>query len=207
MATKGMYPKGIAKREQILQSAVVALGEAGPGSTYVKDIAGAVGLTPAGLLHYFDSKEELFTEILRLRDQLDEEKYWPRAADAEDLARLRKGYLDIVSHNTEVPGLVRLFMRMAADAPDEEHPAHALFRDRGDHIRGFFIAGIEKVQRSGQLDANLDPVMLARVLQAVADGLQLQWMLEPDVDMVAGVDALFALLMGSLPERDVTTPA
>ena len=29
------------------------------------------GLSQAGLLHYFDSKEELFTEILRKRDEVD----------------------------------------------------------------------------------------------------------------------------------------
>jgi AcrR family transcriptional regulator len=196
MATRGTYAKGIAKREQILRRAVAVIGDAGPRSTYVKDIADAVGLTTAGLLHYFDSKEEMFTEILRMRDQQDEQKYWPRAGAADDLARLRQGYLDIISHNTEVPGLVQLFMRMAADSPDTDHPAHALFRDRGEKLRGYFRVGIERVQRNGQLNPSMDPATLARVLQAVSDGLQLQWMLEPDFDMAAGVDVLFALLVG-----------
>ncbi|MFT4306223.1 MAG: TetR/AcrR family transcriptional regulator [Microbacterium sp.] len=194
MARSGIYPKGVAKREEILERALEVIGQASPRTAYVKDIADAVGLTPAGLLHYFDSKEELFTEILRKRDEADEAEHWPRAAAAEDLAHLRRGYLDIISHNAHVPGLVQLFTRMSAEAPDPEHPAHRLFRERGHYIRGFFARGIARLQAEGELDDRIDPDMLARVLQAVADGLQLQWMVEPEVDMEAGVDALFTLL-------------
>ena len=33
-----------------------------------------------------------------------------------------------------------------------------------------------------------------RIVQAVADGMQLQWMLDPEVDMAATIDAVFTLL-------------
>jgi AcrR family transcriptional regulator len=194
MARLGTYAKGVARREEILVRALDVVGQSGPGATHVKDIADAVGLTPAGLLHYFDSKEELFAEILRKRDQVNVEKYWPRAAAAEDLVNLRRGYFDMITHNASVPGLVQLFMRLAADAPDPDHPAHDFFRRRGEILRGYFVRGILRLQADGELDPGLDPELLARMLQAVADGLQLQWMLEPDIDMAKGVDALFALL-------------
>lgn len=194
MANPGRYAKGIAKREEILTRALEVVGRAGPRTAYLADIADAVGLTPAGLLHYFDSKEELFTEILRKRDDVDLAQYWPETAEAADLAHLRTGYVKAISHNAEVPGLVQLFTRMCADAPDPAHPAHRLFRERGETLRSYFVSGITKLQATGELDDRIDPEMMARILQAVSDGLQLQWMIEPDVDMAAGVDALFALL-------------
>ena len=194
MANPGRYAKGVAKREEILVKALEVIGRTGPRAAYLTNIADAVGLTPAGLLHYFDSKEELFTEILRKRDEVDKAQYWPKASDAEDLGQLRRGYVDIISHNAQVPGLVQLFTRLCADAPDPGHPAHRLFRERGERLRAYFADGIRRLQEAGEIDPALDPAMLARVLQAVADGLQLQWMIEPEVDMAAGVDALFALL-------------
>lgn len=194
MTNPGRYAKGIAKREEILTRALEVIGRAGPRTAYLADIADAVGLTPAGLLHYFDSKEELFTEILRKRDEVDIAQYWPQTAEAADLAHLRKGYVEAISHNAQVPGLVQLFTRMSADAPDPSHPAHRLFRERGETVRAYFISGITKLQASGELDTRIDPEMMSRILQAVSDGLQLQWMIEPDLDMAAGVDALFELL-------------
>jgi hypothetical protein len=35
---------------------------------------------------------------------------------------------------------------------------------------------------------------MARILQATADGLQQQWLLDPDVDMAATIETVFALL-------------
>ena len=43
----------------------------GPLAQSVRELADAVGLSQAGLLHYFSSKEELFTAILRKRDEVD----------------------------------------------------------------------------------------------------------------------------------------
>ena len=71
MAQRGSYAKGVAKREEILATALEVIAREGYRGASVKVLAEAVGLSQAGLLHYFDSKDELFTEILRKRDDLD----------------------------------------------------------------------------------------------------------------------------------------
>ena len=48
--------------------------------TSVRELADAVGLSQAGLLHYFSSKEELFQEILRKRDEVDMAAFEPTSA-------------------------------------------------------------------------------------------------------------------------------
>lgn len=200
---RGSYAKGVAKREEILTRALEVIAREGYSGASVRELADAVGLSQAGLLHYFGSKEELFTEILRKRDEVDSEAFGP---DPEHPAKRdpRAAYLAVISHNAEVPGLVQLYARLSVDAADPQHPAHEFFVERGEALRKVFAGEIARRQSAGELTDRIDPATLARVFQAVADGLQVQWMLEPEVDMAATVSALFdALDPGAAGGEDV----
>lgn len=186
MARRGSYAKGVARREEILESALEVIGRKGYQNASLKQIAEVVGVTPAALLHYFGSKEELFTAVLRKRDEHDGMD--PRFSDDTDP---RDGLIAVIRHNTEVPGLVELFSRLAVDAVDPEHPAHAYFLDRSERLREAVAAGFH---RDTTREPALDPDTMARVLQAVADGLQLQWMIDPSVDMADIVERLIDAL-------------
>jgi AcrR family transcriptional regulator len=186
MAQRGSYAKGVARREEILESALEVIGRDGYQNASLKQIAHVVGVTPAALLHYFGTKEELFTEVLRKRDEHDGMD--PRLADLADPSQ---GLLDVIRHNTEVPGLVELFSRLAVDAADPAHPAHAYFLERSERLREAVAAGFH---RDATREPALDPDTMARVLQAVADGLQLQWMIDPTVDMAVIVEQLIDAL-------------
>ena len=190
---RGSYAKGVAKREEILQRALEVIAREGYRGASVKELADAVGLSQAGLLHYFDSKEDLFTEILRKRDEVDSRQFG-ESPDAMAPDRLREGFVGIIRHNAEVPGLVQLFSRMAVDAADPEHPAHKYFLERGEVMRTNFVETLRSQQSRGELTDRMDAETIARVLQAVADGLQLQWMQDPSIDMAATVSALFDVL-------------
>lgn len=189
MARRGSYAKGVVRREEILESALEVIGSKGYQNASLKQIAEVVGVTPAALLHYFGSKEELFTEVLRKRDEHDGMEHRLTTADA------RAGLVEVVRHNTEVPGLVELFSRLAVDAVDVKHPAHAYFLERSARLREAIAQGIrtEAVTESAAEPA-LDPDTAARVLQAVADGLQLQWMIDPSVDMAGIIEQLLDAL-------------
>lgn len=196
---RGSYAKGVAKREEILTRALDVIAREGIRGASVKELADAVGLSQAGLLHYFDSKEHLFTEILRKRDEVDyadaglgsDIEHLRNSPDDVTLDRLRRAFVGVVRHNAEVPGLVQLFARLSVDAADAAHPAHEFFVQRGAALRAVFARALAGHQADGDVTARIDPEIVARLFQAVADGLQLQWMLEPDVDMAAILDALF----------------
>jgi AcrR family transcriptional regulator len=193
---RGSYAKGVAKREEILSRALEVIAREGYGRASVKELADASGLSQAGLLHYFDSKSELFTEILRKRDEVDAERLGSLDGVA-DLDRLRAGYVEIVRHNSEVPGLVELFSRTAVEAADSGHPAHRYFLERAARVREAALPAIAQAQAEGRVTAEIDPESLVRIVQAVADGLQLQFLLDPSVDMAGIVDALFGALTSS----------
>lgn len=89
MARRGSYAKGVAKRGEILDAALEVIGRDGYSRATVREIADAVGLSQNGLLHHFGSKERLFVEVLRHRDELDRLAYGegaeqrPGAADQD----------------------------------------------------------------------------------------------------------------------------
>jgi AcrR family transcriptional regulator len=187
MATLGRYPKGVAKRAEILETALALVARQGFRQTSVRDIADAVGLTPAGLLHYFESKDDLWVAILRRRDEMDASKGPSDPDPAGTFAAL-------VGHNAEVPGLVQMFSNLsAAAATDPEHPAHDYFRERYRSVRATLTAGVARMQASDRIDPTIDPEVLASILMAVSDGMQLQWMFDPSRDMGAHVEAVIAL--------------
>lgn len=200
MARRGSYAKGVAKREEILQRALEVIAREGYRGASVRELADAVGLSQAGLLHYFESKEELFTEILRKRDEVDRVAFEPEAvaameaSDGTETDLVRAGFVSVLRHNSEVPGLVQLFSRLAVDAADPSHPAHAYFRDRDAQLQESLSDALGAMQEEGTITDRIDATTLALVIQSVADGLQVRWMHDPSVDMAGTVTALLDAL-------------
>ncbi|MEV7608558.1 helix-turn-helix domain-containing protein [Microbacterium sp. NPDC089320] len=183
------YPKGLAKREEILTAALAIVAERGYNRATIRELAEAAGLSKTGLLHHFGTKEELFAEILRRRDVVDEAQI-ERATSAgldpkiSDLPRLSSG----------VPGLVQLYTRFSAEATDPEHTAHDFFRERYERARERSRAVLEKFRAEGRLPASVDPEQAATALVALLDGLQIQWLYDSSIDMAAEVAFFLAQL-------------
>lgn len=199
MAQRGSYAKGIAKREEILSTALEVIAREGYRGASVKELADAAGLSQAGLLHYFDSKDELFTAILRKRDELDLETY--RTESTLDPFRV---FLQVVRHNAEVPGLVELYTRLNAEASDHGHPAHAFFAERRAGMQAMFAGLVEEGKLAGRYPTDVDTASLGLVITAVADGLQTLWLQDPTIDMASEIERLLVSL-GVFPSERSTT--
>jgi len=161
----------------------------------VRELADAVGLSQAGLLHYFASKEELFREILRKRDEVDASTFEGSGEPAIE------GFFALIRHNAEVPGLVQLAAQVSTEAGDPEHPAHEFFVRRYENFRARFAQFVRDEQAAGRLDSALDAERIATVFIAAADGLQTQWMLDPSIDMADHVAYLWDRVTRTPPER------
>lgn len=192
MPRPARYAKGLAKREEILTTALEVIARTGYRNTSVRELAAAVGLSQAGLLHYFASKEELFAEILLKRDAVDQASADSRGEPPLD------ALVSVVRHNADVAGLVQLYAQFSVEASHPDHPAHDAFVARYDGIRKLLIADIEARQREGGLPADLNAGLIANLLIAVADGLQTQFLFDPSLDMAEHLSCLISLL-GSVP--------
>lgn len=180
MTRRGSYAKGLAKREEILDAALEVVAREGYRGSSVREIAAASGLSQAGLMHHFASKDELFTEILRRRDEID-----MALIGSTPGIRALEGISLAIEHNTEVPGLVHLFVSFSAEATAPGHVAKDFFIERSARLQGYLADDIRVRQTAGELPASLNAESAAGSLIAMADGLQSQWLLNPTIDMSA----------------------
>lgn len=195
-STRG-YAKGRATREDILVAATALFGEVGYTSASLREIAARVGISHPGLLHHFPSKEALLAAVLQRRDDAD-------AADVHADVEAGAGYVDallrLVERNVARPGIVELFTVLSAEATSAEHPAHEYFQGRYARVLRSVRDDLDRSGASGRLRAGVEPDAAARLLVAVMDGLQVQWLLEADapdrVDMVAAVRQFHDVLVG-----------
>ncbi|WP_177154332.1 MULTISPECIES: TetR/AcrR family transcriptional regulator [Actinosynnema] len=192
MTRRGSYAKGLAKREEILTTALDLVARNGYRRTTVRELADAVGLSQAGLMHHFGSKEELFTEILRRRDEADRAEF---LGDGES-ADLPDAYVRLVRHNAGVPGLVRLYNRVSAEAVEPEHPSHEYFGERYRALRADTAEAIRRLQAEGRMPAAADPDKLAVLVTALLDGLQTAWLYDGGTDMAEHVAHFWELVRG-----------
>jgi AcrR family transcriptional regulator len=153
-----------------------------------------VGLTQAGVLHYFSSKANLLTGVLDLRDSTDIEELGDERP--RGLAFLRH-LVETTRRNAEREGIVRLYTVLAAESVTARHPAQDWFRDRYQGLHALVVEALDEAQKLGEVGADVDTGTTARVIVATMDGLQLQWLLEPgSVDMAEATEVAITRLIG-----------
>jgi AcrR family transcriptional regulator len=188
--SRGPYAKGVAKRAEILRTALEVIARHGYRKTSTRELAAAVGLSEAGLLHYFGSKEKLFEAVLRARDEADRSRF----ADAADPIELLAA---AVRHNGSVPGLVELYSTFSAEAGDPDHNSHDYFVDRYAAIRASLADAVRARQTAGTFNPSADPETVATILIALSDGLQIQSQYALPADPADLFDNLLDLLRDS----------
>jgi AcrR family transcriptional regulator len=174
------------RRAEILAAALEVFAERGYRGASLAAVAEKVGLTQQGLLHYYPSKDALLIEVLRRRDELDVDAFGPAHAFTQ--------VEQLVAQNAARPGLVQSFTVLSAESVTEGHPANPFFVERYGKVRAMIAEAI-RAQVGDDLPASLTPEQAASLLIAVMDGLQLQWLLQPEeIDMPELVHAFTALL-------------
>ncbi|SOD73635.1 TetR family transcriptional regulator [Jatrophihabitans sp. GAS493] len=193
MALTAREVAGDARRAEIVQAALRLFAERGYKGASLAQIAQSVGITQQAVLYHFQTKEQLLVAALEDRDRQDR-AWWAETSEAAH------GSLDflqlcqrLVAHNTQRAGYVRMFTVLSGDSVTEGHPAHAFFRARYDRLRELFAPALAAVySRTGQSGPSVAVVL------AVLDGLQLQWLLDPETfDMAAEFDTFANWIAGS----------
>jgi AcrR family transcriptional regulator len=166
------------RREEILAAAMELVSVAGFNGVSLDSFAEACGMTKAGLLHHFPSKEELLTAVLERRDELDMATIILGQMEPTTDARTSREVLTrLVQRNIRQKQLVQLYTVLSAEALDPSHPAHGYFQDR-------LVTARTTLER--RLFAwHPQPSIVAIQLLAFLDGLQLNWLRDPTIDFLA----------------------
>lgn len=195
---RGPYRNGLRTREQIIATAMTSFSQRGYHGSSTRQIAAAVGISPAAILRHFGSKDELLAAVIESwADQTAE----VQSAD-ERLTGLRRWLAqhEVMAYHTEHRGLLQLFVMLASESTDADHPARAYMAARYHTIVESFAADLVRAARDGDIDPITEPDALreARAMFAYMDGIELQWLLDPGIDMVGEFDAYLAQTLARL---------
>ena len=155
------------------------------GATLTK-VAESVGLTEAGVLHYFPSKVHLLQGVLEYHEQKEIEKFSNNIeSEKKNVAELFELLEEVIADGEKTPGLIQLFTVLVSESIRNDHPSHDYFVDRYRRGREMYVDQFFKLSKI-KIRSDVDPNELAMLIMAVMDGLQIQWLLDPrKVDMVA----------------------
>lgn len=183
------------RKQQVIREAIRYFGQYGYRGAKLAEIAKAAGVTEPGLLHHFPSKEHLLMEVLAERDRADRERFDPSLH--EELGDTLNALQKLVEYNERVPGLVQLFTILVAESIEEQHPGHDFFMRRYQNVRKQNIEILQQAQERGEIRADIPAEDLAIMLFALMDGLQIQWLYEPErVDMAHIFEHFIRLVRG-----------
>ncbi|MCT9083242.1 TetR/AcrR family transcriptional regulator [Streptomyces fulvoviolaceus] len=177
------------RRAAIVTAALEVIAERGYRGASLAAVAERVGLTQQGLLHYFPTKDALLVAVLEERDRWDAVPTRPLRLDL--LASL-------VEYNAMRPGIIQTFSALLGESVTEEHPTRGYFTERYAQVRAG-MAEVLRAEYGDRLPNGLTPEHTAPLLVAVMDGLQYQWLLDPDAVDMPGAFRDFLTLLGENP--------
>jgi AcrR family transcriptional regulator len=159
------------------------------------EIAELAGMTHSGVLHHFGSKEQLLISMLEYRDDADVENYADHQAPRG--AEFLKHLVETAQQNSMRPGIIQTYSVLSGESVTEGHPAQEFFRARLSGLREMLVNALTLAT-----DGKADPTDISRAASgiiATMDGLQVQWLLDPDaVSMPEAVDLMIRSVLREL---------
>jgi AcrR family transcriptional regulator len=169
---------GDTRREEMLRSALDVIAERGFADTRIADVAERAGTSPALVIYYFQTKDNLLTEAVRLAEDLWYDYGFRRvAAVTGAVARLEELITTSFAPPSEVgfPDLGALWVDLWARSL--RHAEVARVREEFDaRWRQVIADAVVEGQADGEF-APVDPAEFATALSALLDGLAVQLVL------------------------------
>jgi AcrR family transcriptional regulator len=192
---RGEYAKTAARRQEIVAAAVAVFSVSGFRDGSVRDVAERAGLTHAGVMHHFPTKVDLLQAVLEWYDEQSTQVVVDGLERGQDpLSAL----VALVEHNQQNAAIVGMYVQLSAEATSPDHPVHDYFTQRYAGAVALFRAHLDNAVRLGHMRADVDTLGTARRLLSLMDGLQVQWLYDPEaVDMAAEIRAYLEPMMAA----------
>ncbi|MFZ0530986.1 MAG: TetR/AcrR family transcriptional regulator, partial [Propionicimonas sp.] len=171
------------RRDQILDAAVAAFTENGFNGTSMRDIAARVGMSHTGVLHHFPEKAGILEAVL---DRRVERATAGLELDPRDGTHFLQSLIALAEHDLAHPDDLRMFRIIAAESLSPAHPAHGYMQNWYRAVRHAITEALEDLRNRGHYIAQVSIEEAAAQIAGLRDGLDPQWLLEPDcIDLVA----------------------
>lgn len=171
-----LLAKGEDRKQRILEVAQRLLTRNGWRNTTLAQIAGEAGVSPAGLLHHFESKEQLLHAVVDARDA-DDDAHADRAGDLiSEIAAVADRF-----HRS--PELVGTYTVLLAENIDPDAPLHDRLLARYQDAVGIITGLIRRGQEAGQFRMDIDVTVKAVQILAFITGMETTWLLDPSIPL------------------------
>ncbi len=171
-----LLAKGEDRKQRILAVAQRLLTRNGWRNTTLAQIAGEAGVSPAGLLHHFESKEQLLHAVLDARD-LDDDAHADRGGDL--LAEIAQ----VADRFNRAPELVGTFTVLLVENILDDAPLHDRLLARQRAAIDIVAEAIRRGQAAGRYRTDIDPAVKAVEILAFIHGMETTWLLDPSIPL------------------------
>jgi AcrR family transcriptional regulator len=171
-----LLAKGEDRKQRILAVAQRLLSRNGWRTTTLAQIAREAGLTPAGLLHHFESKEQLLHAVLDARDR-DDDAHSDRGGD------LLGEIAQVADRFTRAPELLGTFTVLLVENIAPDAPLHDRLVARQRDAVDIVADGIRRGQAAGRYRSDIDPALKAVEILAFIHGMEMTWLLDPSIPL------------------------
>jgi AcrR family transcriptional regulator len=171
-----LLAKGEDRRQRILAVAERMLARNGWRTTSLAQIAKEAGVTPAGLLHHFESKEQLLNAVLDARDA-DDDAHADRSGDL--IIELMK----VPERFERAPELVGTFTVLLVENIAPDAPLHDRMHQRCRAAVDIIAGIIERGQSDGRYRPDLHAAGKAVEILAFINGMETLWLLDPSIPL------------------------
>lgn len=161
-------------RERIMRACLDVVSQSGFQGMRVAEIAKLVGITEAGVLHHYPSKQALLAALLQYRDRAVSElaKEIHRQRGFAALLELQRVAVLI----TRDPVRAQLYLVLEAENLGPDRVSGDYFRRRNAATRRSIVRHIREAQEDGEAREGIDADAFAREAVAFMDGIGLQWL-------------------------------
>ena len=141
-----------------------------------------MGTSSATLIQLFGSKEDLLGAVL--------DDWAAQTAEHQSAARDGLGCFEdlrsLMPFHLEHRGLLELFITLSAEASHPDHPAREFIQRRYATVVADWSSQLRIARGRGEVTLPEEQICTeVQCLLAMADGLELQWLLNPSLDLTA----------------------
>ena len=173
---ESLLAKGEDRKQRILAAAETLLARNGWRNTSLAQIAREAGVSAAGLLHHFESKEQLLHAVLDARD-FDDDAHADRNGDlVANIGRVAERF-------HRAPALVGTFTVLLVENIQPDAPLHDRLVARQQAAVDIVADAIRRAQADGRYRPDLDPAVKAVEILAFINGMETAWLLDPSIPL------------------------
>lgn len=187
---KGQAQRGERTRRAIVDAALDVFAVRGFRAGALGEIAERVGLSPAGILYHFGSKEALLVAVIAERDRRAGDLIaglsgaGAGASDDDRGLDALHELLRIAELCEREPGLAALHTVLQVENIEPGAPAHDYFHGRSRFVRSAIEDFLTDCQRRGEVAPTIDCAAKSREIIAFLEGAAVLWLVDRSVSLV-----------------------